>query len=163
MTCSWMKERILPYMDGRLKESERRGVEKHLAACSACRLGVEEFQKVSGLLGELPRIEPSAAFDLRVRARVAAEPPKQNLWQSWWALLAPSPRVVLAASMLVLATVWLAHRPADTTALGPASADAEYRMISDLPVLEDYDVLSNFEPLTDLPEPVQNDNANQSM
>ena len=36
-------------------------------------------------------------------------------------------------------------------------------MINDLPVLEDYDVVSTFEPLTDLPEPVQNDDANQSM
>jgi hypothetical protein len=32
---------------------------------------------------------------------------------------------------------------------------------SDLPVLENYDVLSNFEALTDLPDPVQGDDAAQ--
>jgi len=45
--------------DGRLKEGERREVEKHLAACAACRLRVNEFRAVSGLLDELPVIEPS--------------------------------------------------------------------------------------------------------
>ena len=42
----------------------------HLAACPACQLRVNEFRAVSGLLDELPQIEPSPAFDARVRARV---------------------------------------------------------------------------------------------
>ena len=151
MTCSGMKERILPYVDGRLKDGERRDVEKHLATCAACRLRVEQFRAVTNLLDEMPRIEPSAAFDVRVRARVAAEPPKQN----WWAWLTPSPRVAFAASMLLLATVWIASRPADQQLYSP---EAEIRMMKDLPVLEDYDVLANFEPLTELPQPVQTEN-----
>src|SRR2546429_604083 len=99
MSCGRMENKILEYVDGRLKESERLEVEKHLAACPACRLRVNEFRAVSGLLDELPMIEPSAAFDLRVHARVAAEPVKQ----SWWAWFAPSPRVVFAASLLAMA------------------------------------------------------------
>src|SRR5438067_602187 len=88
MSCGRMENKILEYVDGRLKESERLEVEKHLAACPACRLRVNEFRAVSGLLDELPMIEPSAAFDLRVHARVAAEPVKQ----SWWAWFMPAPR-----------------------------------------------------------------------
>jgi negative regulator of sigma E activity len=100
------------------------------------------------LLDELPQIEPSAAFDARVRARVAAEPVKQ----SWWAWLAPSPRVAFAASLLLLATVWIgmhsnSNQPAVTQ--------------EDIPVLENYDVLSNFEPLTELPQPLQADETGQ--
>ena len=148
MNCARMEERILPYVDGRLKDGERREVEKHLAACAACRRRVEEFRAVTGLLDELPRIEPSPVFDMRVHARVAAQPPKQ----SWWAWLAPSPRVAFAASMLLLATVWIALRPAEQPVNTP---EAEIRMMEVLPVLEDYDVLSNFEPMTDLPQPVQ--------
>lgn len=160
MKCSRMEEWILPYLDGRLKQGERREVEKHLAACRACRLRAEEFRAVSGLLGELPLVEPSPAFDVRVRARVAAEPPKQSLW-AW---LAPSPRVAFAASLLLLATVWIALRPSQHSPMAPQSSDAEIQMMSDLPVLEDYDVLSNFEPMTDLPEPVQAEDPNrQSM
>src|SRR6266705_3270630 len=87
MSCGRMENKILGYVDGRLKEGERLEVEKHLAACAACRVRVSEFRAVGVLLDELPVIEPSAAFDIRVHARVAAEPAKQ----SWWAWFAPSP------------------------------------------------------------------------
>src|SRR5438105_5339861 len=97
MSCTRMEHKILGYVDGRLKESERLEVETHLEACAICRLRVNEFRAVSGLLDELPMIEPSPAFDARVRARVAAEPVKRN----WWAWLAPAPRVAFAAAMVV--------------------------------------------------------------
>ncbi len=166
MSCSRMEKQMLPYVDGRLKVSEQREVEAHLAACTACRLRVNEFRAVSGLLDELPQIEPSVAFDARVRARVAAEPVKQ----SWWAVIAPSPRAAFAASLLLLAMIWIGSRPAPTApgdsqnaAVNPANIDP-----NDLPVLENYDILANFEPLTDLPQPVQGDDSdevdgNQSM
>jgi anti-sigma factor RsiW len=149
MSCSKMESRILGYVDGRLKEGERLEMEKHLAACPTCTLRVNEFRAVNSLLDELPVIEPSPAFDVRVRARVAAEPVKQ----SWWAWMAPSPRVAFAATMLALAIVWIGAKP------GPLPAElsgpqADMQLMSDLPVLEDHDVLSNFEPLKDLPEQV---------
>jgi anti-sigma factor RsiW len=156
MSCNRVEERILPYVDGRLKASEQREVEKHLAGCAACRVRVNEFRAVSGLLDELPQIEPSAAFDARVRARVAAEPVKQ----SWWAWFAPSPRVAFAASMLLLATVWIGARTGGDRFVTPA-VDQQEQIASDLPVLENYDVLSNFEALSDLPDPVPNDEASQ--
>ncbi|MCU1242953.1 MAG: putative zinc-finger [Candidatus Acidoferrum typicum] len=159
MSCSRMEKQMLPYVDGRLKVSEQREVEVHLAACPACQLRVNEFRAVSGLLDELPQIEPSGAFDARVRARVAAEPVKQ----SWWAVFAPSPRAALAASMLLLATIWIGSRPTPTTpgnsqnvAVYPGNIDP-----NDLPVLENYDILANFEPLTDLPQPVQGDDSDE--
>ncbi len=95
---------------GGLKASEMREVEAHLKTCAACLLRVNEFRALSGLLDELPQIEPSGAFDARVRARVAAEPVKQ----SWWAVFAPSLRVVFAAAMLLVATVWIGSRPSDS-------------------------------------------------
>jgi anti-sigma factor RsiW len=154
MSCNRIESRILPYVDGRLKAREAREVETHLAACAACRLRVSEFRAVSGLLDELPQIEPSDAFDARVRARVAAEPVKR----SWWAWLAPSPRVAFAASMLLLATVWIGSRPTHPPTNPPVDPE---QIANDLPVLENYDVLSNFEALTDLPDPVQSDEVNQ--
>lgn len=159
MSCEKMENRILSYVDGRLKESERAEVEKHLAACGGCRMRVEEFRAVSGLLDELPVIEPSPAFDARVRALVAAEPVKQ----SWWSWLTVSPRVAFAASMLLLAALWLGfyQRPVPPSPWSnPQVADEQ--MMQDLPVLEDHDVLSNFEPLKELPPPVQGDDASDT-
>jgi hypothetical protein len=144
-----MENKILGYIDGRLKESERLEMEKHLSTCAACQMRVTEFRAVSGLLDELPVIEPSPAFDARVRARVAAEPAKQ----SWWASFLPAPRVAFAASMLLLAMVWLGMRN-DNPTINVNNAD-------DLAVLENYDVLSNFSPLSELPPATPGDDEAQ--
>jgi Putative zinc-finger len=166
MSCSRIENQMMPYVDGRLKASEQRAMEAHLETCSACRLRVNEFRAVSGLLDELPQIEPSAAFDARVRARVAAEPVKQ----SWWTVFAPSPRAAFAASLLLLATIWVGSRPSNTNNMtngGFNGTSAQAIDPNDLPVLENYDILANFEPLTELPQPVQDEaddsDNNQSM
>jgi anti-sigma factor RsiW len=152
MSCERMESRILGYVDGRLKESERLEVEKHLAECAPCCLRVNEFSAVAGLLDELPLIEPSQEFDTRVHARVAAEPQSKA---GWWAWMHVSPRIAFAASMLLLMALWLGYRP--VTPIAPSIPNDDQAMMQDLPVLEDHDVLQNFEPLKDLPSPVQSD------
>jgi hypothetical protein len=111
------------------------------------------------LLDELPMIEPSAAFDIRLHARIAAEPVKQ----SWWSWLGAAPRVLVAASMLLLATLYVGHRPPDVTNMANTTGGEEAQIMQDqdLPVLEDYDVLANFEPLTELPQPVAADDSTE--
>jgi len=79
MSCGRMEKKIVGYVDGRLKEGERLEMEKHLSRCAPCQLRVNEFRAVNVLLDEAPMIEPSAAFDVRVWARVAAEPAKEKL------------------------------------------------------------------------------------
>ena len=153
MSCERMESRILAYMDGRLGEKERSEVEKHLDACAVCRVRATEFSSVNDLLDELPMIEPSPAFDVRVRARIAAEPVKQ----SWWAALRLSPRIAFAASMLLLATVLVSYRTDITPPIPPDQVDAA--MMQDLSVMEDHDTLSNFEPLKELPPPVDTNSA----
>src|SRR5712664_3349629 len=153
MNCGGMEKKMMGYVDGRLKEGERLEMEKHLGTCAACQLRVNEFRAVNVLLDELPMIEASAAFDVRVRARVAAEPVKQ----SWWAWFAPSPRVAFAASMLLLATVWIGSRKPENTL---SAGDIE-KINQNMQVLENYDVISDFAPLTELPPPVQADETVQ--
>jgi anti-sigma factor RsiW len=151
-----MENKILAYVDGRLKESERLEVEKHLSACGACQLRVNEFRAVTSLLDEVPQIAPSAAFDVRVRARVAAEPVQQG----WWAWFTPSPRVAFAASLLLLATVWIGYREPQLPGIDQKEMDAQ--MMQEIQTLDDQDVISNFDPLKDLPQPVQADQTNQT-
>ena len=159
MSCEKMESRILGYVDGRLKDSDRLEVEKHLASCAPCTLRMNEFRAVSDLLGELPMIQPSDAFDARVHALVTAEPAAK---QSWWAWLDFSPRIAFAASMLLVAALYLgiSHNGPAGPAINPEQADAQ--MIQDLPVLEDHDVLQNFEPLKDLPAQPYEDDSDQT-
>lgn len=151
MSCERMESRILAYMDSRLKDSERAEMDKHLAACPVCRVRANEFRSVSDLLGELPMVEPTPAFDVRVRARVAAEPVKQ----SWWAWMRPSPRIAFAASMLLLAMLWIGYRKEAVTPLPISPEEADASMMQDISVIEDHDTLANFEPLKELPPPVE--------
>jgi len=154
MSCERMESRILGYVGGRLKENERLELEKHLAECAPCCLRVNEFSAVSSLLDELPLIEPSPEFDMRVHARVAAEPVRKA---DWWAWLHVSPRIAFAASMLLLMTLWLGYRT--STPVAPIIPDNDQALMQDLPVLEDHDVLQNFEPLKDLPPGPEDDDA----
>jgi anti-sigma factor RsiW len=159
MSCTNMESRILGYVDERLKDSERLEMEKHLAACTACSVRVNEFRAVSGLLDEMPMVEPSPAFDVRVRARMAAEPVKE----SWWAWLRPSPRIAFAASMLLLATVWLGYNSHNVSPLPITPEEADASMMQDISVMEDHDALSDFEPLKELPPPVDTNDSDQQM
>src|SRR5260370_34811545 len=111
MSCERMESRILAYVGGRLKVRGRLEVEKHLAECAACCLRVSEFSAVSKLLDELPLIEPSPEFDVRVHARVAAEPQPKA---SWWDWMGVSPRIGFAASIVRPVALWVAHRGGQT-------------------------------------------------
>jgi len=145
MNCKHFERKLIAYMDGKASEAERREVEQHISACAACHTRARDFAAVWGMMDALPAIEPSEAFDARLRARIAVEPVRR----SFWAEVLPSPRFALSMSLLVLCSVWLANRaPASTP---PANSEAEFKMINNLPVLENYDVLSKFDVLSDLP------------
>ena len=69
--------------------------------------------------------------------------------------------MAFAASMLLLATVWIGTRPRPTPLPDTNPTAAPEAIAQDMPVLENYDVLANFEALTDLPDPIQNDDESQ--
>lgn len=152
MSCERMERKLVAYIDGRASDAERRVVEAHLDECGACRARARGFKSVWGVLNEMPMHEPSAAFDARLHARLAAEPAKVSLW-SW---LIPAPRLVFALTALALASVWLGSRPMPVDVHTPSGvvvtgSENDFGMIKDLGVLENYDVLSNFDALSQLP------------
>ena len=149
--CAGMEDKFIEYLDGQAKPAERRAVEDHLAGCSGCRNRAEEFRALWGALDDLPVISPSPAFDASLRARIAAEPARRGFW-NWM----PSPRLAFAVMALVAMSVWMASMPRVTnneTAMTRVPAEADFGMIRDLPVLENYDVLSKFDALSELPAP----------
>jgi anti-sigma factor RsiW len=145
-------------MDGRASEAERRELEAHLASCTACATRAEEFRRLWSLLDEAPVIQPSPAFDARLRAQLAAEPPPG--FSRW---LMPRPRLTLAVVALLLLAAWISSLPpAVPNPPAVVRSEEDFRMIKDLRVLENYDVLADFEALSELPQaqPIQ---ANQEM
>ena len=146
MNCERYETQLLAYLDGRATEAQRHEVDLHLLACAACRTRVEEYGRLWNVLDEAPAVEPSLHFDARLRQRIAAEP--RRTWLSWL----PAPRFAFAAAALLVLSVWISSMPsAPVVDQAAARTEEEFQMIKDLPVLEDYDVLANFEALSELP------------
>lgn len=151
MNCTDFEAGIVSYLDGRATDAERRAVESHLHACAACRARVAEFRSVWSALDEAPALDPSPSFDARLRQRIAAEPRRFTLRPSaqgslGW--LVPSLRLILATAALALLSVWVTMQPATQPQPGDQSVAA---IDVDQQVLEDYDVLADFEALSTLP------------
>lgn len=148
MSCKRIERKLIAFMDGRASDADRRVVESHLAECAACKARVEGFSGVWSMLNEMPTVEPSQAFEARLRARMAAEPQHVGFWQGIVAML-PSPRLALAVTLLGVFSLWQSSRPVVVNeTVAPVSSESEFRMIQDLPVLENYDVLTSLDALS---------------
>ena len=97
------EEDFIQYVDGRLNEAERAGLDRHLAACADCRGRVDELRGVMGVLGEWQAAGPSPRFDAALRARLAEEPASAPPWYA----LRPAYAAGLAAVAVVILGVYL--------------------------------------------------------
>lgn len=149
MKCSDIAKDLIGYLDRRANSAERHDVEQHLASCASCRTRAEELRGVWNLLDEVPSVEPSLGFDARLRQRIAAEP--QPRWFRWFV---PQPRLAFSMALLLALSVWMVKLPSETTAIAPVSVaqaqQEDFSAIKDLGVLENYDVVTKFDALSEL-------------
>jgi anti-sigma factor RsiW len=145
MKCEDVSNELIAYLDRRANSAERRDVEEHIAVCAGCRTRAEEFRKLWSVLDEVPAIEPSFAFDARLRQRVAAEPRR-----NWLAWLVPQPRLAFSMVMLIALSVWMATLAPPVPVDTETSTKQQFEMIKDLGVLENYDVLTKLDALSEL-------------
>jgi anti-sigma factor RsiW len=147
MKCEKASQELIAYLDGRMDAVERRETEEHLEGCAACRQRAEEFRRIWSVMDEVPAIEPSFGFDARVRQRVAAEP--RGGWFTWFA---PQARLAFSAVLLIALTVWVAKRSPSNpgTSGAAASTEQDFNAIKDLGVLENYDVVTKMDALSEL-------------
>jgi len=150
MKCEDVSKELIGYLDRRANSAERRQVEEHFTECAACRTRAEEFRQLWSVLEEVPAVEPSFGFDARVRQRVAAEPRPR------WFGFVPQPRLAFSMALLFALSVWMAKLPPSNTIPTVASASAEseqFQAIKDLGVLDNYEVLTKFDALSELDAP----------
>lgn len=156
MKCEDVSRELIAYLDRRANSAERSQVEEHLGACVVCRTRAEQFRRLWSVLDEVPAIEPSFAFDARVRERVAAEPPPR-----WFGWLVPQPRMALSVALLLVLGVWMAKLPPVDSSLAAKTQDFE--AVKDLGVLENYDVLTKFDALSELPTSAPDSDKQQDL
>jgi anti-sigma factor RsiW len=147
MKCENISKELIAYLDRRANSAERLMVEEHLAECANCHARAEDFRKLWSVMDEMPVIEPSLGFDARLRQRVAAEPAR-----SWIGWLVPQPRLAFSMAFLLLLSVWIARFPVQPVPVNtPATAQQEdFNAIKDLGVLENYDVVTKMDALSEL-------------
>ncbi len=147
MKCENVSKELIAYLDRRASSAERSMVEEHLAECANCHARAEELRTLWSVMDEMPVIEPSLGFDARLRQRVAAEPAR-----SWIGWLVPQPRLAFSMAFLLLLSVWVARFPARPVAVNTvATAQQEdFNAIKDLGVLENYDVVTKMDALSEL-------------
>ena len=146
--CDEVSKQLIAYLDRRANSADRAEVEDHLASCASCRTRAEEFRLMFGAMEQIETIEPSAAFDARVRERIAHE--ARPRWFSW---LVPQPRLAFSMAMLLALSVWMAKLPRENANVTTAAIEQQdFEAIKDLDVLENYDVLSKFDALDEVPE-----------
>jgi len=147
MKCEDVSKELIGYLDRRANSAERRQVEEHLTQCAACRTRAEEFRELWSVLEEVPAVEPSFGFDARVRQRVAAEPRPR------WFGFVPQPRLAFSMALLFALSVWMVKLPqpnTGTVATTAATENEQFQAIKDLGVLDNYEVLTKFDALSEL-------------
>jgi anti-sigma factor RsiW len=144
MKCEDVSKNLIAYLDRRTNSADRGEIEAHLSSCPACWTRAEEFRRLWVVMDAVPGIEPSFAFDAKVRERIAAEP--RLRWFGW---LVPQPRIAFSMALLAALSIWMAKMPPSD--LGSAGKGQDFEAIKDLGVLENYDVLTKFDALDELP------------
>ena len=145
----------MEYLDGRLAAGDRATLERHLASCAACAERLEGFRAVSTALGAWEAPEVSPWFDARLRRRIAAGEAAGPWWWPGRLRLALRPAYALGLAAVLLAgslVIWN-RRPASVAHNAPApkpQAVEKQRLEEIMPVVDDYDILANFDVLADL-------------
>src|SRR5579884_620398 len=171
------REKLFQLIHGMLEPQPAEEARAHLAACGECSRMAEEYQRLDAALDDWIAAEPSPWFDARLRARVASATARD----SWFRL--GRVRVLaaaVAAVVVILAAVVVFHhqqvvenhhsvisqqqpnpaaaQPSEPTEAlrQPVPPDEQLKMDENLSLLEDYDVVSNFDALSELPQAKDN-------
>jgi hypothetical protein len=92
------------YVDGTLKEPDRRLLESHLAVCESCRTLADDLGKIKKAAGSLPRLSPPAKVWQQIESTLRAQqPPASRFYFS----LMSSPWAIAASAALLIGALGL--------------------------------------------------------
>ncbi|MBI4462357.1 MAG: zf-HC2 domain-containing protein [Acidobacteria bacterium] len=149
------EEQVVPYLDKRLGAAERAAIDGHLQSCAECRTRVAGLRGVLDVLGEWRAADPSPGLVAAVRTRVEAEA-RAKAWPWRWRWVYAGV-VVAAAVILLVVGVW-SPTPSPPTGAGteftqssePTGVSDDLATVEPV-ILEDYDLLRDFDILFEVP------------
>jgi anti-sigma factor RsiW len=146
---------FLEYVDNKLNAADRAVVETHLRSCAGCQARAEGFHAVSRVLSDWETPEISPWFNARLRQRIAEEEALTWNWRralDW--LRQPLTATAFAAMLVVASTaVWMARPAIAPAAPNPVPVQAKQHVDELMPVVDDFEMLANFDVITELKTP----------
>lgn len=127
MRCRAARRRLTPYLDERLGERERQGLEVHLLACERCRATLALNQTTRAVLGAQGPAEPPPGLAARAAnlALAAARGRARTLEPAAdWMRLLRWPALATAAAAAALALALFVESPGPDGGSSPEPRDA---------------------------------------
>ncbi|OFV93519.1 MAG: hypothetical protein A3F68_06310 [Acidobacteria bacterium RIFCSPLOWO2_12_FULL_54_10] len=164
MKCHEMENYAIAYLDEKLSSREQAAVQQHLERCGACASRLKSFSEISNMLSEWEDIQPSNAFHVQLDRKILESAPN-NWWQRYWSqimpLSAPGPVFAsLAVSFFLIAVLVMRYTPstediftgqqAQLSNIANTAGVDELALYENLSLLEDWEVVSNFEVLQEM-------------
>ncbi|HET7215349.1 MAG TPA: zf-HC2 domain-containing protein [Terriglobia bacterium] len=170
------REKIFLYFHQVLEPDEADRVRRHVAGCEGCARKAEEYRRLDSALDDWTAAEPSPWFDAKVVARVGANE-NRNSGFFGFGRVRMLVAAVAAMALIIVAVVVFNHskvaeinhpassqqQPVASAASSqvsnkmealkkPLPAEEQLKMDENLSVLEDYEVVANFDALSELPQ-----------
>lgn len=75
MNCEQATEHLSAFLDGELREAERRQVSEHLSGCPACQRRADQIRRVAFIGGHMPPVQAPGVLSQNVMRRIRLEQP----------------------------------------------------------------------------------------
>src|SRR3989449_9025773 len=127
------EEQLIAYRYGDVSETqERAAIDRHLAACDACRKSYEALQRVLAAVEAAPVPERDASYGSRVWQRISPHLDQGERFD-WHAWLVPRRWVAVGAMAALVFAAFLAGRfwpwPTQQKSAGPIPVDVRERIL----------------------------------
>jgi hypothetical protein len=149
--CDDIRADLVAYLDAELDPAARAAVERHLAACAACRRERDLFAATGAiLLREAPPAGPRAGFEERLAARLGALRRRGRIVRLSLAGAALAASIAIAAAGIPFLRARLAGPPPEPPgAIAQLDPAVEAEIIAKLDVLENMELVENIDLVDD--------------
>lgn len=125
MPCDEMRDRLSPYLEGDLGDSERKALEAHLGECADCAALLAVLRESVASLRAVPEEEPPAHLARKIQQAVAEKAAERlrprTAWGWTW-----MPAFAAAGSLLVMiGLIAYLDRPAETPVMTAAKVERD--------------------------------------
>ena len=156
MSKSCINDRLLnALLDGELADHEADRLQRHMAACNACRLRWEALKETDTILKALPQIDPSADFDRTFWMKID-HLEQQRERRNWWRYVLSGWRPVALGALTAALVAVMVYTTRMDHGLSPEeifiaeNVDLlkEFELIDQLDLLEHWEVIERMQEQT---------------